>query len=217
MEIFLDSVDLNEIRKWQKIGLIDGVTTNPSLAASSDLHYPDLLHEICNIVDDNVSAEVIAEDYDGMMREAMELYNINQEKIVIKVPLTEDGLHACKALAAEGIRVNVTLCFSVAQAIMAAKANATFISPFVGRVDDIGYNGVDLIADIKQCFDNYDFETKILAASIRHTMHFKEIAQIGADVITLPPKLMSQLIFHPLTDKGLEKFAADWKKANKKI
>lgn len=214
MEIFLDSVDLAEIKKWRN--LIDGVTTNPSLAASSKMNYKELLREICNIVDDNVSAEVIAENYDEMMEEAEVLHKISP-KIVIKVPLTEAGLHACKTLTSQGIRVNVTLCFSVAQAIMAAKVNATYISPFVGRVDDIGYNGLDLIEDIKQCFDNYDFQTKILAASVRHTLHFKEIAQIGANVITIPPKLMSQLISHPMTDKGLEKFAADWRNANKKI
>lgn len=216
MKIFLDSVDLAEIRKWKTIGLIDGVTTNPSLASSSSMNYRELLQEICAIVDDNVSAEVIAENYEEMMQEAEILSKISP-KIVIKVPLTEAGLSACKALTKERIRVNVTLCFSLAHAIMAAKANATFISPFVGRIDDIGYSGLDLIDDIKQCFDNYDFATKILSASIRHTMHFKEIAQIGSDVITLPPKLMAQLISHPLTDKGLEKFAADWKNANKKI
>lgn len=216
MLIFVDSVDLKAIKKWQEVGLIDGVTTNPSLAASAKISYSELLHEICAIVDDNVSAEVISENFDGIMREAENLVKISA-KIVIKIPLTNDGLQACRHLVRNGVRTNVTLCFSSLQAMLAAKAGATFVSPFIGRVDDIGYDGIGLISEIKQIFDNYNFQTKILTASMRNLTHLREVATIGADVATLPPKLMQQMIAHPLTKNGLQKFLSDWQKSGNKI
>ena len=217
MKFFVDTADVAEIKELAATGLLDGVTTNPSLVAKSGGDFKEIIKEICGIVPGPVSAEVAATDYDGMMKEAKVLAKI-AKNVTIKVPLTMDGLKACKALTSEGTMVNVTLCFSATQALLAAKAGATFVSPFIGRLDDIGLNGMDLIKEIRMIYDNYpDLSTDILAASIRTINHVKEAAMIGADVATIPPSILKQLVKHPLTDKGIEIFIADWKKTGQKI
>jgi transaldolase len=216
MKFFADTAEIEEIRELAATGLLDGVTTNPSLIHKSGRDFLEVVREIAGIVSGPVSAEVVALDHDGMMREAEILRKI-ADNIAIKVPLTPDGLRTCKALTDDGSMVNVTLCFSSAQALLAAKAGATFISPFVGRHDDIGYNGMDLIADIRQIYDQYDFGTEILVASVRHPIHVVEAAKIGADVMTAPPKIIWQLFKHPLTDAGIKSFLADWEKTGQKI
>ena len=216
MKFFVDTADIKEIKELSDLGLVDGVTTNPSLILKSGGKIIEVTKQICDIVEGPVSAEVTATDYDGMMREAKVLAGI-ADNIAIKVPLTFDGLKACKAIRSEGRMVNVTLCFSANQALLAAKAGATFISPFIGRIDDMGIDGMDLIAEIKQIYDNYDFKTEILAASIRTVNHVKQAAMIGADVATVPPATLTALVKHPLTDKGLEQFLADWAKTGQKI
>lgn len=216
MKFFVDTADVNEIRELNELGFLDGVTTNPSLIMKSGRKISEVTKEICDIVDGPVSSEVTATEYEAMMKEAEFLSKI-ADNICIKVPLTLDGLRACRALTGDGRQVNVTLCFSANQALLAAKAGATFISPFIGRIDDMGIDGLDLIREIRVIYDNYDFETEILAASIRTVNHVKEAALIGADVATVPPATLKALVKHPLTDKGLEAFLADWKKTGQKI
>ena len=216
MKFFVDTADVKEIRELNDLGLLDGVTTNPSLILKSGGNITEVTKEICSIVSGPVSAEVVATNYDGMMREAAVLSKI-ADNICIKLPLTLDGLKACKALTSDGRLVNVTLCFSANQALLAAKAGATFISPFIGRIDDMGVDGMELIAEIRTIYDNYDFKTEILAASIRTVNHVKQAALIGADVATVPPATLKALVKHPLTDKGLEAFLADWAKTGQKI
>ncbi|WP_187968842.1 fructose-6-phosphate aldolase [Aquibium microcysteis] len=216
MKFFVDTADTKEIRELNELGLLDGVTTNPSLILKSGGNIAEVTREICSIVEGPVSAEVVAIDYKEMMREADVLSKI-ADNICIKVPLTLDGLRACKAITGDGRKVNVTLCFSANQALLAAKAGATFISPFIGRLDDMGFDGVELIAEIRQIYDNFGFETEILAASIRTPEHVKRVALIGADVATVPPATLRALVKHPLTDKGLEQFLADWAKTGQKI
>ena len=216
MKFFADTAEVAEIRELADTGLLDGVTTNPSLIHKSGRDFLEVVREIAGVVKGPVSAEVVALDYEGMMREAGVLRKI-ADNIAIKVPLTPDGLKACKALTGDGSMVNVTLCFSPAQALLAAKAGATFISPFVGRLDDIGQNGMELIADIRQIYDQYDFATEILVASVRHPMHIVEAAKIGADVMTAPPKIIWQLFKHPLTDSGIASFLKDWQATGQKI
>ena len=213
MKIFLDTADVAEIREYAATGLVDGVTTNPSLAAKTGRDYGESLKEICGIISGSVSAEVISTDFDGMMKEGKAVAKI-AKNITIKVPSTWDGMKACRALADEGHMVNVTLCFSPIQAMMAAKSGATFISPFIGRVDDVGEDGMGLIRDIRAIYDNYGFKTEILAASIRSVSHVREAALAGADVSTIPVEIFKKLMSHPLTDKGLAAFIADAKKAN---
>ena len=216
MKFFVDTADVGEIRELNELGLIDGVTTNPSLIMKSGRDIREVTKEICSIVDGPVSAEVAATEYDAMMKEAAVLAKI-ADNICIKLPLTLDGLKACRALTSDGHQTNVTLCFSANQALLAAKAGATFISPFIGRLDDMGIDGMDLIREIRQIYDNYGFETEILAASIRTVNHVKEAALIGADVATIPASTIKALVKHPLTDKGLEAFLADWKKTGQTI
>jgi len=216
MKFFADTAEIDEIRELAATGLLDGVTTNPSLIHKSGRDFLEVVREIAGVVQGPVSAEVVALDHDEMMREAEILRKI-ADNIAIKVPLTPDGLRTCKALTDDGSMVNVTLCFSSAQALLAAKAGATFISPFVGRHDDIGYNGMDLIADIRQIYDQYDFGTEILVASVRHPIHVVEAAKIGADVMTAPPKIIWQLFKHPLTDAGIAGFLKDWKSTGQSI
>ena len=216
MKFFADTAEIADIKELAAAGLVDGVTTNPSLIAKSGRDFKEVTKEICGIVAGPVSAEVVALDYDGMMREATILRKI-ADNIAIKVPLTLDGLKACKALTGDGSMVNVTLCFSANQALLAAKAGATFISPFVGRHDDNGFDGMELIADIRLIYDNYDFRTEILVASVRHGMHVLNAARIGADVVTAPPTVIKGLVKHVLTDKGIEGFMADWAKTGQKI
>jgi transaldolase len=216
MKFFADTGDVAEIREIQSMGLLDGVTTNPTLIAKSGRPFKDVVKEICAITDGPVSAEVAALDYDGMMKEADVLRKI-AKNVAVKVPLTIDGLKACKALSGDGTMVNVTLCFSPNQALLAAKAGAHFISPFIGRLDDIHLDGLDLIAEIRQIYDNYDYDTNILAASIRTANHIKECALLGADYVTAPPAVLKSLVKHPLTDKGIEQFLADWKKTGQSI
>nr|WP_260904488.1 fructose-6-phosphate aldolase [Chelativorans sp. EGI FJ00035]MCT7376499.1 fructose-6-phosphate aldolase [Chelativorans sp. EGI FJ00035] len=216
MKFFVDTADVNEIRELSETGLLDGVTTNPSLIMKSGRPILEVTKEICDIVDGPVSAEVTAVEFKEMMREADILSEI-ADNICIKVPLTMDGLKACKALTGSGRKVNVTLCFSANQALLAAKAGATFISPFIGRLDDTGIDGMELISEIRTIYDNYDFDTEILAASIRTMNHVKQAALIGADVATVPPSVLKALVKHPLTDKGLEAFLADWAKTGQKI
>ncbi|MBD3868366.1 MAG: fructose-6-phosphate aldolase [Acidobacteria bacterium] len=211
MKFFIDTANVDEIREAASLGILDGVTTNPSLVAKEGRDFHQVLREICSIVNGPISAEVTAMDRDGMLEQGLELAKIHPN-ITIKVPLTKDGLQACKALREKNIKVNVTLCFSPSQALMAAKAGASFISPFVGRLDDISHEGMDLIQQIRIIYDNYGFDTEILAASIRSPMHVVDCAMAGADVATIPYKVVMQLIKHPLTDIGLEKFMADWKK-----
>jgi transaldolase len=216
MKFFADTAEIAEIRDLAGTGLLDGVTTNPSLVHKSGRDFIEVVREIAAIVPGPVSAEVVALDYDGMMREADVLRAIG-DNITIKVPLTPDGLKACKALTTDKTMVNVTLCFSAAQALLAAKAGATFISPFVGRHDDVGFDGMALIADIRLIYDNYDFATQILVASVRHPMHVVEAAKLGADVMTAPPKIIHQLFKHPLTDLGIASFLKDWEATGQKI
>jgi transaldolase len=216
MKFFVDTADINDIRELAETGLLDGVTTNPSLIHKAGRNFLEVVEEICRVVPGPVSAEVVAADHQEMMREAEILRKI-ADNVAIKVPLTIDGLKTCKALTGEGTMVNVTLCFTANQALLAAKAGATFISPFVGRHDDIGFDGMEIISDIRLIYDNYDFATQILVASIRHPVHVLESAKIGADVITAPPAVIRQLFKHPLTDRGLEAFLADWQKTGQRI
>jgi len=216
MKFFVDTANIDEIRELNDLGLIDGVTTNPSLILKSGRNISEVTKDICSLVKGPVSAEVTAMDYDNMMRETNHLAKI-AENICIKLPLTFDGLRACKVLTEKGHKTNMTLCFTANQALLAAKAGATFVSPFIGRLDDIDLNGMELIAEIRTIFDNYDFRTEILAASIRTVNHVKEAALIGADVVTVPAATLKQLVKHPLTDKGLEIFLADWAKTGQKI
>ncbi len=216
MKFFVDTADTEDIRDLAATGMVDGVTTNPSLVAKTGRNFFDVLKEICAIVDGPVSAEVTATSADSMITEGRKLRELAQN-ITIKVPLTWDGLKACKTLTDEGTMVNVTLCFSANQALLAAKAGATFISPFVGRLDDIHIEGMDLIEDIRIIYDQYDFDTEILVASIRNPNHVKEAAKMGADVSTIPPNVLRSLIKHPLTDKGLADFLADWEKTGQSI
>jgi transaldolase len=216
MKFFADTAEIAEIRELADTGLLDGVSTNPSLIHKSGRDFLEVVKEICGVVSGPVSAEVVALDYDGMMREAAVLRKI-ADNIAVKVPLTPAGLKACKALSGDGAMVNVTLCFSAAQALLAAKAGATFISPFIGRLDDIATDGMGLIADIRLIYDNYDYPTQILAASIRHPMHVLEAAKIGADVMTAPPKIIWQLFNHPLTDNGIASFLKDWEATGQRI
>lgn len=216
MKIFVDTADIDAIRELNDIGIIDGVTTNPSLILKSGRDILEVTKEICGIVDGPVSAEVTSTEFDGMMKEAAVLAKI-ADNICIKLPLTIDGLKACKHLTDEGHKTNVTLCFSANQALLAAKAGATFISPFVGRLDDINQDGLQLIRDIRDIYDNYGFQTEILAASLRTANHVSEVALIGADVATIPPAVIKGLANHPLTDKGLATFLADWAKTGQSI
>jgi transaldolase len=216
MKFFVDTADVKEIRELESYGLLDGVTTNPSLILKSGRPMIEVIEEICSVVKGDVSAEVAATDYDGMIREAAVLKKI-AKNVVIKLPLTWDGLKACKKLTDEGTKTNVTLCFAANQALLAAKAGATYISPFIGRLDDIHLNGMELISEIRTIYDNYSFKTQILAASIRTVNHVKEAALIGADVVTVPAATIKSLVNHPLTDKGLATFVADWAKTGQKI
>ena len=217
MKFFVDTAEISEIRELAATGLLDGVTTNPSLIAKSGRNILEVIAEICDVVPGPVSAEVAATEYHQMLKEAAVLRKI-ASNVTIKVPLTQDGLRACYALSQEGVMVNVTLCFSAAQALLAAKAGASFISPFVGRLDDIGQNGMDLIADIVQIYANYpNIKTEVLVASIRNPIHLIEAAKMGADVATIPPSVIKQLYSHPLTDKGLAAFMADWAKTGQSI
>ena len=215
MQIFLDSADLNEIRRAAEAGLIDGITTNPSLMAQAlgDGDPKEHFVAICELVDGPISAEVVATDAAGMLEEGRKLAALHPN-IVVKVPLTEDGLRACKGLRADGIPVNVTLCFSAAQALLAAKAGASYISPFVGRLDDVGHDGMEVVAEIREIYDEYGIETEILAASLRHPRHVHQAMLIGADCATIPPKVLYQLLNHPLTDSGLQAFLKDWSSLN---
>ncbi|MCS7053330.1 MAG: fructose-6-phosphate aldolase [Ignavibacterium sp.] len=215
MKFFIDTANINEIKEAQSFGILDGVTTNPSLVAKEGKDFRKLLDEILNIVDGPVSAEVISTDFDGIIKEARELSSIHKN-IVVKVPLIKEGLKAVKLLSSEGIKTNVTLCFSPTQAILAAKAGATYVSPFVGRLDDISTNGMELISQIVQIFRNYNFDTQVLVASVRHPLHVVEAALIGADVCTIPFSVIDKLFNHPLTDIGLDKFLSDWKKSQNK-
>jgi len=215
MKFFLDTANLDEIREGAALGLVDGVTTNPSLVAKEGgVDFKQHVAAICEIVAGDVSAEVTSLDLEGMLREGRE-YAAIAKNVVVKCPLTNDGLKATRQLTSEGIRVNVTLCFSAAQGILAAKAGAAYISPFLGRLDDIGQNGLHLLAEIVEIYRNYDWKTEVLAASIRSPIHVIEAARIGADVATMPFKVMEQLFKHPLTDKGLEQFLADWRKGGR--
>jgi transaldolase len=217
MKFFIDTADINEIRELAATGLVDGVTTNPSLVAKSGGRFLDAIKQICAIVPGPVSAEVTATDHATMLAQGRKLAKI-APNVVIKVPLTPDGLKTCKALREEGTKVNVTLCFSAAQAILAAKSGASFISPFIGRLDDVGTDGMRLIADIVQIYDAYpEFETEVLVASIRHPMHVVDAAKLGADIATIPPAIVRQMYNHPLTDKGLAAFLADWAKTGQSI
>ncbi|MGB9179044.1 MAG: fructose-6-phosphate aldolase [Pyrinomonadaceae bacterium] len=215
MKFFIDTANLEEIREAASLGILDGVTTNPSLVAKEgNVDFKQHIAAICEIVQGDVSAEVTSLDLEGMLREGREYARI-APNVVVKCPLTKDGLKATKQLNDEGTKVNVTLCFSAPQAILAAKAGASYISPFIGRLDDIGQNGMELLAEIVEIYNNYDWKTEILAASIRHPIHVVQAARLGADVATLPFKVIEQLIKHPLTDKGLEQFLADWRKSGR--
>ncbi|MBC7540762.1 MAG: fructose-6-phosphate aldolase [Bacteriovorax sp.] len=215
MEFFLDTGVVSEIKEAVQLGIIDGVTTNPSLIAKTGRKQEDVIREICEIIDGPISAEVIATDFEGMIKEGEALSKIHKN-VVIKLPLTEAGIAACKHFSDKKIKTNVTLCFSVNQALLAAKAGATYVSPFIGRLDDIGQSGNELLGEIRSLYDIYGFQTKILAASIRHPAHVREAALLGADVGTMPLSVVKALYKHPLTDKGLEAFLADHKKANTK-
>jgi transaldolase len=217
MKFFIDSADIAEIRDLAETGLVDGITTNPSLIAKSGRSFAEVVKEICSIVSGPVSAEVTATDTEGMLAEGRELTKIARN-IAVKVPLTRAGLKACRTLRDDGIMVNVTLCFSAAQALLAAKAGASFISPFVGRLDDVGSDGMELIADIMQIYEQYPtIETEVLVASVRHPVHVVEAAKMGAHIVTLPPDVLRKLFNHPLTDKGLAAFLADWQKTGQSI
>ena len=219
MKFFIDTANLDQIREAQSLGILDGVTTNPSLMAKEGITGRDNIinhyREICSIVDGDVSAEVIATDFEGMIREGEELAALDPQ-IVVKLPMIADGVKACKYFADKGVKINMTLVFSPGQALLAAKAGASYISPFVGRLDDIGQTGMDIIHEIRAIYDNYGFNTKILAASLRHPIHMKEAAMIGADVATAPYKVLLQMMKHSLTDVGLQKFLADWEKVPNK-
>jgi transaldolase len=212
MKLFVDSGNIKDIETLAAIGIIDGVTTNPSLLAKEPGDYRENLKKICEIVNGPVSGEVVATDYAGMLREGHDIAKLDA-RMIVKVPLTRDGIHACKTLSGEGIKVNVTLVFSSAQALLAAKAGATFVSPFVGRLDDVGTNGMELIREIVEIFDNYEYPTEVLVASCRHPIHIIEAARMGADICTCPPAVIDQLFNHPLTTLGLEKFLKDWEKS----
>jgi len=216
MKFFLDTANIEDVKELLPTGWVDGITTNPSLIAASGRRFLDVIAEMCALVDGPVSAEVAATDYKTMLAEGRHLAKI-AENVAVKVPLTLDGLKTCYALTQEGTMVNVTLCFSAAQALLAAKAGATFISPFVGRLDDIGHDGMNLIQEICQIYAQYPFDTEVLAASIRHPLHVTQAAQSGADIATIPPKVIYQLLQHPLTDKGVEIFTKDWKKTGQSI
>jgi transaldolase len=216
MKFFADTAEIADIKELQDTGLLDGVTTNPSLIKKSGRDFIEVVKEIVSICPGPVSAEVVALDHAGMMKEAETLRKI-ADNIAIKVPLTIDGLKTCKALTSDGTMVNVTLCFSANQALLAAKAGATFISPFVGRHDDVGYPGMELIADIRMIYDNYDFPTQILVASVRNPIHIHDSAKLGADVMTAPPSVIRQLFKHPLTDNGIAAFLKDWEATGQKI
>ena len=213
MKLFVDTGSVKDIEALAAIGVLDGVTTNPTLLAKEPGDYRQNLKKICDIVKGPVSGEVVATDFTNMIREGHDIAKIDPH-MVVKVPLTRDGIRACKALSGEGIRVNVTLVFSAAQALLAAKAGASFVSPFVGRLDDVATNGMELIRDIVEIFDNYEFPTEVLVASCRHPMHIVEAARMGADICTCPPAVIDQLFNHPLTNIGLEKFLKDWEKAH---
>jgi transaldolase len=216
MKFFADTADINDIRELAETGLLDGVTTNPSLIHKAGRDFLEVVKEICAIVPGPVSAEVVALDHETMMKEAEILRKI-ADNVAVKVPLTLDGLKTCRKLTSDGTMVNVTLCFSANQALLAAKAGASFISPFVGRHDDVGFDGMQLISDIRLIYDNYDFGTEILVASVRHPVHVLESARLGAEVATMPPAVIRALVKHPLTDKGIEGFLADWAKTGQKI
>ena len=216
MKFFADTAEIAEIRELQDTGLLDGVTTNPSLVKKSGRDFLEVVKEIAGVVKGPVSAEVVATDFDGMMREAEVLRKL-ADNIAVKVPLTIDGLKACKSLSGDGTMVNVTLCFSANQSLLAAKAGAAFISPFVGRLDDIGQPGIEIISDIRMIYDNYDFSTEILVASVRNPIHVLEAAKIGADVMTAPTAVIRQLFKHPLTDAGMAAFLKDWEATGQKI
>ncbi len=211
MKLFLDTANLDEIRRGVDLGVVDGVTTNPTLIAREGKPYRDVLREICRTVDGPVSAEVVALDAEGMVREARDLAALH-ENIVIKIPVTAEGLKAVRALREEGIRTNVTLVFSASQALLAAKAGASFVSPFVGRLDDRGHEGMGLIEQIVTIYNNFGFETEVIVASVRHPMHVLEAALVGADIATIPYKVLQSLLAHPLTDLGLEQFLSDWRR-----
>jgi len=215
MKFFIDTANLDEIKEAAELGVLDGVTTNPSLVAKEkyDISFKELIKQICKIVPGPVSAEVVSTDVEGMMNEAHDLAKI-ADNVVIKIPLLKDGLKAVKRLRAEEIKTNVTLCFSPNQALLAAKAGASFISPFIGRLDDISQEGMELIEQIVTIYKNYGFNTEVLVASVRHPMHVVQAAMIGADIVTMPFKVIDQLVKHPLTDIGLQKFLSDWKKVN---
>lgn len=217
MKFFVDTADIADIKDLAATGLLDGVTTNPSLVAKANRDFKTMIAEICAVVPGPVSAEVAGTTYDQMLKEGLVLAKI-ANNVTVKLPLTWDGLKACKALTSDGIKTNVTLCFSAAQALMAAKAGATFVSPFIGRIDDMGYDGMQLVREIRQIYDNYpELETEILAASIRTVGHVREAALIGADVVTVPPSVLKALVQHPLTDKGLAQFVGDWAKTGQTI
>jgi transaldolase len=213
MMIFLDTGNTKEIKEAASWGVLDGITTNPSLVAKEGRSFKDLLREICSLVDGPISAEVVSVEADAMVKEGKDLAAVHKN-IVVKVPLIPEGLKACKVLTSQGIRVNVTLCFSPSQALLAAKAGAWCVSPFIGRLDDISHNGMDLIRDIVTIFRNYQYKTKVLVASVRHPQHVVEAAKIGGDICTMPMTVFKQLVQHPLTDSGLKKFLADWDKQN---
>jgi transaldolase len=214
MKIFVDTADVAQIRKYAAIGIVDGVTTNPSLIAKTGRKFEEVVQEICAIVNGPISAEAISPDAEAMTEEARELSKIHPN-VVVKIPMTEAGLKTVSTVSREGIKTNVTLCFSSSQALLAAKVGATYISPFVGRLDDISAQGMDLISEIVDIYDNYDFDTQVLVASIRNPLHFVEAAQMGAHVCTVPPGVLGQLVKHPLTDIGIEKFLSDWEKVPK--
>ena len=216
MKIFLDSVDLDQIQKYQDMGMIDGITTNPSLMSGSQYDLYDTARKICDVVQGDVSIEVISSDLENMKKEGDKILKISP-KIVVKLPMTWAGLQACSYFSSKGRKVNMTLCFSANQAFLAAKCGASYISPFIGRLEDAGENGLDLIRQIKTIYQNYNFKTEILAASIRSIDHVKEVLLIGGDVVTLPAKILAELVNHPLTDIGLKKFTEDWQKSGKKI
>ena len=216
MKIFLDTANIEQIREVAALGILDGVTTNPSLISKEKGDYRESLKEICSVVGGPVSAEVVAEDADEMVKQGRDLAKID-DHIVIKIPLIPEGLKAVRALSAEDIRTNVTLCFSANQGILAAKAGATYLSPFIGRLDDVGQSGMELIADLIEVFENYAFTTQILVASVRHCMHVVEAARLGADVVTIPHKVVMQMFKHPLTDSGIEAFNRDWEKVLSKL
>jgi len=216
MKIFLDSADIDEIKAYTSTGLVDGVTTNPSLIAKSGRNILDTISEICDLIDGPVSAEVTATDFDTMLKEGKKLAAL-AKNVTVKVPLTEDGLRTCRALSDAGTQVNVTLCFTAGQALLAAKSGATFISPFVGRLDDLGQDGMGLIEEICTIYNNFGYDTEVLVASVRSSQHVVDAAMMGADVVTLPPKILGALYKHPLTDKGLDAFLVDWKNTGQSI